>query len=74
MIITEDNILQLLWIINKWKKGREGRKGLAFPQSRMKTDTCEKSGGVGKSHLATVIVKPGLDKNPNGCAMGGEGV
>ena len=40
----------------------------------MKTDTCEKSGGVGKSHLATVIVKPGLDKNPNGCAMGGEGV
>ena len=40
----------------------------------MQTDKCEKNGGVGKSHLATVTVKTGLDKNHNGCSVGGEGV
>lgn len=40
----------------------------------MQTDKCEKSGGVGKSHLATIRVKTGLDKNQNGCSMGSEGV
>lgn len=59
---------------DKWKKGREGRKGWAFPQRRMQTDKCEHGGGVGKSRLATIIVKTGLDKNQNGCSVGGEGV
>ena len=29
----------------------------------MQTDKCEHSGGAGKSRLATLIVKTGLDKN-----------